>query len=449
MQHRHVSAGNFHVGHRQPLILEAYLGSCAGLAMVDAEAGVGGLAHYLLPEPVSHEGHFQPEKYASCGMPLFLKALYDSGARRECLRATMAGGALMGPVDDLDLNLNIGGRTTEIITEVLKTEGIPIQQAETGGFFSCCLRLDMQCWECRIEPSGIGKAGHSRPAVFPSAEMIEQSLERLQPVPQTALKIMRLVEEDEYDIRTLAGELRTDQVLCARTLKLANSVMLASRNPIESIDHALMYLGVNLLVKFVISAAVENFFAQSASGYSLCKGGLYHHAVGTAVVSEKLARLTRAAKPGLAYTAGLLHDIGKVVLDQFIAGAAPLFYRRLIEEKATNFIQAEQALLGTTHSEVGYRLAKKWSLPDSLSEVIRHHHQPEQGRHNIELNCLVFLADLIMSWFNAGLELEKQNACALAPQLEVLGLSTNQFPHIVDMVPLSVFEAAPQSAISV
>jgi hypothetical protein len=54
-----------------------------------------------------------------------------------------------------------------------------------------------------------------------------------------------------------------------------------------------------------------------------------------------------------------------------------------------------------------------------------------------------------MSWFNAGLELEKQNACALAPQLEVLGLSTNQFPHIVDMVPLSVFEAAPQSAISV
>ena len=448
MQRRHVSAGNFHVGYRQPLILEAYLGSCVGLAMVDAEAGVGGLAHYLLPEPISHEGLFQPEKYASSGIPLFLRALYDAGARRECLKATMAGGALMGPVDDLDLNLNIGGRTTEITAAALKTKGIPVQQAETGGFFACCLSLDMQRWECRIEPSCWGKAESARPPVLPSVAAIEQTLERLQPVPQAALKIMRIVEEDEYDIRALAGEIRTDQVLCARTLKLANSVMLASRTRIESIDQALMYLGVNLLIKFVIAAAVETFFAQSASGYSLCRGGLYHHAVATAVLSEKLARLTHAAKPGLAYTAGLLHDIGKVVLDQYIAGASPLFYRRLIEEKATDFLQAEQSLLGITHSEAGYRLAKKWLLPDSLAEVIRHHHRPEEGQRHIELNHLVFLSDLIMSRFHAGLELEKQNAPALAPQLQVLGLSTHQLPHIVDMIPMSVFEADPQSAIS-
>jgi putative nucleotidyltransferase with HDIG domain len=415
---------------------------------LDAEAGVGGLAHYLLPKPISHEGNLQQEKYASCGVPLFLKALYNAGAKREALNATLAGGALIEPVDTLDFNLNIGGRTTEIITGLLKEEGIPIQQAETGGFFACCLSLDMQRWECRIEPSGFSRVEPSCPAVIPSAEAIERSFERLQPVPQAALKIMRLIEEDEFDTRALADELRTDQVLCARTLRLANSVMLASRNRIESIDHALRYLGVNLLIKFVIAAAVENFFAQSASGYSLCKGGLYHHAVGTAVVSEKLAKVTQAAKPGLAYTAGLLHDIGKVVLDQFIAGAAPLFYRRLIEEKTTDFIQAEQALLGTTHSEAGYRLAKKWSLSDSLSEVIRHHHQPEQGRHHIELNCLVFLSDLIMTCFHAGLELEKQSVRGLAAQLKVLGLSTHQFSRIVDMIPSTVFEAAPQSAIS-
>lgn len=284
--------------------------------------------------------------------------------------------------------------------------------------------------------------------MLPSAEEIEQSLERLQPVPQIALKIMRLIEEDEYDLRSLACELRKDQVLCARTLKLANSVLFASRCPIETIDHALMYLGGNLLMKFVIAAAVEDFFAQSASGYSLCKGGLYHHAVGTAVVSEELARRTQAAKPGLAYTAGLLHDIGKVVLDQFIAGAAPLFYRHLIEEKTTDFIQVEQALLGITHSEVGYRLAKRWALPDSLSEVIRHHHTPEQGPRHLELNCLISLSDLIMSTFHAGLEIEKLNSRFLAPRLEPLGLSINQLPLMVDTVPMSVFDAAPLSAMS-
>jgi putative nucleotidyltransferase with HDIG domain len=381
-------------------------------------------------------------------VPLFLKALGDAGAQRAGLRATIAGGALMGPVDDLDLNLNIGGRTAEIIAAKLRTEGIPIQHAETGGFFSCRLSLDMQRWQCGIEPSGLCKSESSRPPRLPSAEEIEQSIERLQPVPQIALKIMRLIEEDDYDLRSLACELRTDQVLCARTLKLANSVLLASRCPIETIDHALMYLGGNLLMKFVIAAAVEDFFAQSASGYSLCKGGLYHHAVGTAVISEELARRTQAAKLGLSYTAGLLHDIGKVVLDQFIAGAAPLFYRHLIEEKTTDFIQAEQALLGATHSEIGYRLAKRWSLPDSLSEVIRHHHTPERGVRHLELNCLVSLADRIMSAFHAGLELEKLSSRSLAPRLEPLGLSINQLPVIVDTIPMSVFEAALHSTMS-
>lgn len=448
MQRHHVSAGNFHVGHGQPMILEAYLGTCVGVAVVDPVAGVGGLAHFLLPEPVSLESSFQPGKYASSGMPLFLKTLYDAGARRKGLKATMAGGALVGPVDDLDLNLNIGGRTAEIAERLLKAEGIPIQRAETGGFFSCCISLDMQQWRCQIEPSGVEKTAPTLPVALPSPEEIDLAVEQLKPVPQAALKIMRLIDEEEYDIRTLASELRKDQVLCARTLKLANSVMFASRNPIESVDHALMYLGVNLLVKFVIAAALEGFFAQSASGYSLCKGGLYHHAVGTAIVSEKLAKVTAAAKPGLAYTAGLLHDIGKVVLDQFVAGARPLFYRQLIEEKATDFIQAEQSLFGTTHSEVGYRLAKKWTLPDSLAEAIRHHHGPEQGNRNLELNHIVFLANLIMSRFHSGLELEKQDTGALSPRMGAIGLSTNQFAQIVDLIPLSVFEAAPESALT-
>ncbi len=448
MQRLHVSAGVFNVGHGQPTILEAYLGTCVGVAAIDREAGVGGLAHFLLPEPVSLDGNSQPGKYASSGMPLFLKALYDAGARRQGLRATVAGGALVGPVDDLDLNLDIGGRTAEVVERILKAEGIPIRKEETGGVFSCCISLDMQQWRCRIEPSGVEKTAPAGPVALPAPGEIDRAVEQLKPVPQAALKILRLIDEEEYDLRTLADELRKDQVLCARTLKLANSVMFASRTPIDSVDHALMYLGVNLLVKFVIAAAVEGFFDQTASGYSLCKGGLYHHAVGTAIVSEKLARLTQAAKPGLSYTAGLLHDIGKVVLDQFVTGAAPLFYRQLIEEKAIDFIQAEQSLFGTTHGEVGHQLAQKWALPDSLAGAIRHHHRPERDHRFAELNHIVFLANLIMSRFHAGLELEKPDTGELAPRLRAIGLTAGQLARIVDMIPLNVFEAAPVSAIT-
>ena len=447
MQQHLVSTGSFFVGPKQPLILEVFLGTCVGVALIDADAGIGGLAHFLLPEPTSLQSAFQPEKYASSGMQLFLQALYEAGARRDYLKATIAGGALVGPVDDIDLTLNIGGRTAEIAETVLKAEGIPIDKTETGGFFTCRLSLDMQRWTCRIDPSGIERRNLSGSSALPEKGEIDRAVERLQPVPQAALKIMQLIDDEEYDIRTLAAELRMDQVLSARTLQLANSVMFASRNRIESIDHALMYLGVNLLMKLVVAAAVEAFFAQSGLGYSLCKGGLYHHAAGVALISEKLAKLTAAAKPGLAYTAGLLHDIGKVVLDQHVAAAAPLFYRRLIEEKATDFTQAEQELFGITHTEAGYRLAQQWHFPESLAETIRYHHQPERGVQDTALNHIVFLANLIMSRFHSGLELEKQAIGALAPRLSAIGLSEAQFPQIVDMIPLNVFKASPQVAI--
>lgn len=448
MQHHLVSTGSFYVGSKQPLVLEAFLGTCVGVVLVDADAGIGGLAHFLLPEPTSEQSVFQPEKYASSGMHLFLQSLYEMGARRGCLNATIAGGALVGPVDNIDLTLNIGGRTAETAETILKSEGIAIGKTETGGFFTCRLSLDMERWTCRIDPSGIERRNLSGSPVLPEKREIDQAVERLQPVPQTVLKIMRLIDEEKYDIRTLAAELRMDQVLSARTLQLANSVMFASRKRIESIDHALLYLGIDLLMKLIVTAAVEAFFAQSGLGYSLCKGGLYHHAAGAAVISEKLAKLTAMAKPGLAYTAGLLHDIGKVVLDQHVAAAAPLFYRRLIEEKAADFTQAEQELFGITHTEVGYRLARKWHFPESLAEVIRYHHQPEQGAQNTALNHIVFLANLIMSRFHTGLELEKQEIGALVPRLAAIGLSETQFPQIVDMIPLNVFKAYPEAAIS-
>lgn len=446
--HHHVCAGSYFVGGRQPLLLEAYLGTCVGVAMVDAEAGVGGLAHYLLSEPVSLQSAFQLEKYAASGMPIFLKALYAAGARPGNLKATVAGGAMVGPLDDLDLKLDIGGRSAETVETIIKSEGIGIDAAETGGVFSCCIQLDMQKWACRIFPCGAERMESPQPSTLPSAEAIEQAAEGLQPVPQAALKLMRLIEDEEYDIRTLAAELRKDQVLSARTLQLANSVMFSARQRIDSIDHALMHLGVNLVMKFIIAAAVEGFFAQAGSGYSLCKGGLYHHAVGVAVIAEKLAGLTQAAKPGLAYAAGLLHDIGKVVLDQFVSAAYPLFYRRLIEEGTADFASAEQALFGTTHTAVGYQLARRWSFPDSLADAIRCHHEPEEGGRHRGLESLVFLSNLLMSRFRAGLEIGQQSARSLAPHLTAVGLSPAQLPQVVDMIPVEVFEASPLAAIT-
>ncbi|MCK5419004.1 MAG: HDOD domain-containing protein [Desulfobacterales bacterium] len=442
----HVATGSYHIDTQKPMILEAYLGTCVGVALYDPAAGIGGLIHLLLPEPISIADVSHPEKYASTGFPAFLQALYDAGASAENTKAAVAGGALVGPIDDFDLELDIGGRTTDRVMQLIAAENIQVKQLETGGFFTCRLTLDMSTWECRIEPAGFDKLSADADIKIPDPNEINRSIKDLQPIPQVALKILRIINEELYEIQSVTEEIRKDQVISARTLQLCNSVMFASRKKIESLDHALVMLGQHLLLKFVISASLNNFFDQTGMGYSLCKGGIYHHAVGTAVIAEKLADLTGKAEPSLAYTAGLLHDIGKVVLDQFINSGFPLFYRELNEE-GKNFSEVEKQVLGTDHTEVGADLAQNWSFPESLVETIRYHHKPENAVKHYELVHIVYLADLLMSRFHTGLELERLDTKTLAARLETIGLSISEFPELVDHIPIKVLETSPELAL--
>ena len=439
-QVRHIAAGCYHVDHTTALVLQASLATCVAVALYDEQAGVGGLIHLLLPEPVSSAPDIQLEKYASTGIPLFLKALYDAGARQNRLKTAIAGGALVGPIVSRDLQLDIGGRTVETVLDCLRLEKIPIEKAETGGFFTCRLSLDMQNWQWRIEPMGMDQPVPAAPVQAPGVDDVDRILSQIQPVPQIALKILRLIDEEECEIGKLAEEICSDQVISAKTLKLCNSAMFARRLKIESLDHALSFLGMDTLVKLVISSAMERFFnICEPGGYSLCKGGLYYHAIGTAITAEKLAVMTGRAKPGTAYTAGLLHDIGKVVLDQYVAAAYPLFYREMADE-TTDLCQAEKNIFGLDHAQIGSRLARKWSFPESLVDAIGHHHAPESAPGNVELVHIVYLADLLMSRFHSGLELERLETAAFYSILETVGLSIDQFPDMVDLIPAGVFE---------
>ena len=438
----HVAAGTYYVDTQKPKVLEAYLGTCVGAALYDSLAGVGGLIHILLPEPLRDDESFQPEKYASTGFPLFLKALAEAGASAENMKACIAGGALVGPLDNSDLELDIGGRTAERVMQIIAAEGIRVDKMETGGFFTCSLTLDMRKWECRIEPAGFDRLSASADIKIPDPNEISQSAKDLKPIPQIALKVLRIINEGLYDVRNLTEEIRKDQVISARTLKLCNSVMYARSRKIESLDHALVMLGQELLLKFVISASLNNFFSQAGMGYSLCKGGMYHHAVGTAVIAEKIAAMTKKVDSSLAYTAGLLHDIGKVVLDQFVDSGFPLFYRQLNDE-GKSFAEVEKQVLGTDHTEVGASLAINWSFPESLVETIRHHHNPENARQHNGLVHIVYLADLLMSRFHTGLELERLNTDALTTRLEAIGFSISAFAELVDLIPLNLLESSP------
>ncbi len=441
----HVASGAFEVGERQPRLLQAFLGTCVGVALIDRSAGVGGLIHLLLPEPPGSFTVDHPEKYATTGIPLFVNRLKTLGAMSENMCAVIAGGALVGPLTQQDINLDIGGRTVEKVLEGLDAEGIEVVSSETGGFFTCCIELDMQTWECRIKPIGFDAESTHSAAPSPSPGDIRRAIEAIRPVPQVALSVLRIIDTGSYDIGRIAEEVKKDQVISARTIQLCNSAMFAKRRDVDSLDHALVYLGQELFIKLVISAAVQSYYSQSGNGYSLCKGGLYHHAVGTALVAEKIAATTEKVLPSIAYTAGLLHDIGKVVLDQYIVGAYPLLYREF-HDRQSELIDVESRILGMDHTHIGGMLARKWDLPDTLTDVIRFHHGPEKSSGNAALTAIVYLADLIMSRFHTGLELERMDTVNLIGHMARIDLSADQFGHIVDLIPPTVFESAAVTA---
>ena len=437
----HVPAGTLRTGEKQPLILQAFLGTCVGVALHCRRSGLGGMIHLLLPEPISASACDQPEKYATTGLPLLIQALLDAGAGRDTLSASLAGGALVGPLRQQDLDLDIGGRTAEAAKKILNDANIKIVRSETGGFFTCSLNLDLRSGEISIEPAGQSKIQDDSELQAPDPQSIKAAISKLKPIPQVALKILRLMNENRYDIDPIVKEIQKDQVITGRMLQLANSSIFGARRRITSVDHAVVYLGQDLMVKLILSAAVQDYFSQSGMGYALCKGGMYHHSVGCAHIAEALARKTRCEEPAKAYTAGLLHDIGKVVLDQYVTTTRPLFYRELMDTEA-DVLSIEANILRVKHTDVGALLARQWSLPKQFSQVIQHHHHPHQCPEVDALCVTVYLADLLMSRFHSGLEVERLDTSSITSLLASVGLKPGDFAALVDAIPPSVLKLA-------
>lgn len=429
-----VSTGSFIVSRKNLGIVKAHLGVSLGIALIDKSTGTCGICHILLPEPLSQVSPQEPLKYASTAVPEFLNAMYDEGAKRESMEATLAGGALVGTVSQADIEMDIGGNSTEIVEKLLAQEGIPIVRTETGGYFSCVLSLDFGTRKCDIEPLTRFTESTLEPVKKISAEELDKTIGCVRPIPQIAFKIIRMIHSRDYSMKDVGREVKLDQVISARVLKVCNSALFSFKVKIDSINQALTMMGEKTVLRLVVSTAVEQFFSETERGYSLCRGGLYHHATGTALVAENLANLTGKSFSDVAYTAGLLHDIGKVVLDQYVVNLHPLFYRKLHEDELS-LLEVEREVLGVTHTEVGARLAELWTLPDILREAIVCHHAPGASTLDPELTHLVYLADLLMSRFQVGFELERIDASHLGSTFEILGLTGSNLHEIIDYIP--------------
>lgn len=444
---RIVPSGSFFCGRKQHTVLQAFLGTCIGVAVYDRVANVGGMAHFLLPAPISESAYINPDKYASTGLPLFLEALREMGATNTNMEVTIGGGAIVGSISELDMSLNIGGRTAEVVKSILTDEKIQIKFIETGGLIACRLDLDLETGKASAQPTLTGSDSSQLTFIKPDPDEINETINNVRPIPQVALKILRLINEGEYDIRLLSAEIKKDQVISAKTLQLCNTAFFNRRGSIDSLEDAVIILGQDAIIKSVISVCVRQFFVQPKSSYSLCQGDLYHHALGTAIICERLATKTGIANPASAYTAGLLHDIGMIVIDQHMPPESSLFYKRMREQKS-GMILAERKLLSIDHCEAGARLAKAWGLPETLECCIKYHHNPEKSENKCPMVHLINIADFLMARFYTGMEIELIDVKHLKNRLNAIGLSPAEFVELVDMIPTRILRSVPELAMS-
>jgi HD-like signal output (HDOD) protein len=197
----------------------------------------------------------------------------------------------------------------------------------------------------------------------------------LPPFPAVARKLLALVARPNFTILEVSHCVRSDAVFSAEVLRLANSAMMGLRYEVVSIMHAISVLGMERLKNVVLTVAMRDFLrgGKQAGMVRLC----WRHNLATALAAEELAQACSIEKSD-AYTAGLLHDLGRLAL----VSAYPSEHAAAKEcwgFEGEEALAREERHFGINHREAGLLLAEKWGLPSMLREVMSMGSAPRSG----------------------------------------------------------------------
>ncbi len=231
-------------------------------------------------------------------------------------------------------------------------------------------------------------------------DMIIRTVDNLRPMPTSITRALRAIEDSSATSSEISEIIGLDQALSASILQSANSVAMGFSTDCSKLSEAVMRLGFKRLKGLILGIAAVGPFNQSLKGYRFGAGELWNHSIATAVSAEWIARELRYPDPEEAYTAGLLHDMGKLFLDQYVFSDYTRIVDLMLKYKLTLY-QAEEQLLGIDHAKVGGLIAEKWNFPLVLVEAIRHHHTPSSTQ--IAKNKLPAIINIANSYFeNTG-----------------------------------------------
>jgi putative nucleotidyltransferase with HDIG domain len=229
---------------------------------------------------------------------------------------------------------------------------------------------------------------------------ILRDVKDLPPMPKVVLKAQQMMEDPDLDIKGVASLIETDQAITIKVLRLANSAYYGLSGKVSSIQHAFVVLGFKTLGQILSIASFSTFMGKSLSGYGFESEDLMRHSLAVALSSKVIADKIGSSLANEAHTAGLIHDIGKVILDKYILEKKETF-KAFLENEQRTFLSAEKKIIGFDHAEIAFEICKKWNIPITMTQAIKYHHYPSSSQKD-EMSYILHLADYIATKSGGG-----------------------------------------------
>lgn len=251
----------------------------------------------------------------------------------------------------------------------------------------------------------------------------------LPPAPRILPELLALLRKDDAATASIVSLIEFDPALTAQVLRRCNSVDYGFASPVCDLADAVMRIGFGEIYRIVACVVGERMLGAAQSGYGIAPGELWTHCAATAVAARLIARELGGDEP-VAFTAALLHDIGKLVLSTSLEGA----YKEVLaktEGSHLSLLEAEKAILGVEHAEVGGRLLARWNLPENLVSAVWHHHDPIKAKPGEQLAACVHLGDVLAHWLGHGYGHQAYALRCRPEALEILEITTKDLEQFL------------------
>ena len=228
-----------------------------------------------------------------------------------------------------------------------------------------------------------------------------KEIKSLKPMPQVATQIIKIAEDPKSSMADAAELVMYDPSLTANVLKLCNSAYFGLSRKVDSVKDAISLLGMDKVVDLVLLKGSADNLKKGQDGYGLNEGELWRHAVSSAIIAKELAEKKKSENKQLIFTAALLKDIGKVILDRYVGDSFKKI-NDLVQSEEYSFGEAEKKVIGINHAELGGIVAKMWEFSPKMISMITNHHMTDKSVRDDPDISIIYLADTVCMMMGIG-----------------------------------------------